>query len=102
MFGCGGVGLSAIMADAVAGATTVIGVDTRPDRLEPARELGATHTVAAGSEDAAARLASLTGHGAHYSLETTAHSKALALAVDCVSPRCALGLGARRPPPERD
>jgi aryl-alcohol dehydrogenase len=84
VFGTGGVGLSAIMAAVVAGATTVIGVDTRPERLELARELGATHTIDASREDVAARIASLTGHGAHYSVETTGSPQVLPLAVDCL------------------
>jgi S-(hydroxymethyl)glutathione dehydrogenase/alcohol dehydrogenase len=45
--GCGGVGLSAVLAAAVAGAAPVVAVDLRPDKLVVAAELGATHTVLA-------------------------------------------------------
>ena len=42
-FGGGAVGLSAVMAARVAGATTIIAADVVPSRLELAKELGATH-----------------------------------------------------------
>src|SRR5262249_32252244 len=45
VFGAGAVGLSAIMAARVAGATTIVAIDLHPKRLELARELGATHVV---------------------------------------------------------
>ncbi|MDH4160219.1 MAG: alcohol dehydrogenase catalytic domain-containing protein [Actinomycetota bacterium] len=44
--GCGGVGLSAVMA-AAAGATPVVAVDVQPDKLAAAVELGATHAALA-------------------------------------------------------
>jgi aryl-alcohol dehydrogenase len=84
VFGTGGVGLSAVMAARVAGATTIIGIDTLPARLELAREMGATHTVDASSQDVAARIADITGPGAHFSLETTGSPNVLPLAVDCL------------------
>lgn len=48
IFGCGGVGLSAVMIAAALGAQ-VIAVDTNPDALKLAREYGATHTLDASS-----------------------------------------------------
>ncbi|MEI1015587.1 zinc-binding dehydrogenase, partial [Pseudomonas aeruginosa] len=44
-YGAGAVGLSAVMAARVAGATTIIAIDVVPSRLELALELGATHVV---------------------------------------------------------
>jgi alcohol dehydrogenase len=46
VFGCGGVGLSAVMIAAALGAE-VIAVDTNPDALKLAREYGASHTLQA-------------------------------------------------------
>ncbi|MDB5861607.1 MAG: h16 [Ramlibacter sp.] len=43
--GCGGVGLNAIQGARISGATTIIAIDPRPDRLALARQLGATHTL---------------------------------------------------------
>lgn len=44
IFGCGGVGLSAVMIAAALGAE-VIAVDTNPEALALARTYGATHTI---------------------------------------------------------
>ncbi|MFG1627144.1 zinc-dependent alcohol dehydrogenase family protein [Kribbella sp. NPDC049227] len=48
IFGCGGVGLSAVMIAAALGAR-VIAVDTNPDALKLAREYGASDTLQASS-----------------------------------------------------
>ena len=46
--GCGGVGLSAVMGAALAGAYPIVAVDTSPASLALAAEVGATHQVMAG------------------------------------------------------
>ncbi|WP_326601004.1 NAD(P)-dependent alcohol dehydrogenase [Streptomyces sp. NBC_01800] len=86
IIGAGTVGLAAIMAAKVAGAGPVIAVDIVPERLDLARELGATHIVNAKEEDTAARIADLTGGGADYVLEITARPEMLTLAVDALAP----------------
>eukprot|EP00667_Euglena_gracilis_P008410 EG_transcript_8525 len=48
VFGCGGVGLSAIMIAKAHGAAAIIAVDTNKASLEVARSLGATAVVDAG------------------------------------------------------
>ncbi|GAB3605607.1 Zn-dependent alcohol dehydrogenase [Conyzicola nivalis] len=60
VFGCGGVGLNAIQAAVLAGATTIIAVDIQPDKLELAQKFGATAIVNSGTEDAAARILEIT------------------------------------------
>ena len=45
VFGCGTVGMSAIMAAKIAGCETIIAVGGNPKSLELAKELGATHTI---------------------------------------------------------
>ncbi|MFD4944666.1 NAD(P)-dependent alcohol dehydrogenase [Streptomyces sp. NPDC058409] len=86
IIGAGTVGLAAVMAAKIAGASPVIAVDIVPERLDLARELGATHTVNAKEEDTAARIAELTGGGADYVLEITARPEMLTLAVDALAP----------------
>jgi S-(hydroxymethyl)mycothiol dehydrogenase len=61
VIGCGGVGDGAIAGAALAGATTIIAVDTDPRKLEWARGFGATHTVDAGRSDPVAAIRELTG-----------------------------------------
>jgi S-(hydroxymethyl)mycothiol dehydrogenase len=51
VFGCGGVGCAAIAGARLAGATTIIGVDLDPRKLELARSFGATETVNASESD---------------------------------------------------
>ncbi|MER7047652.1 NAD(P)-dependent alcohol dehydrogenase [Streptomyces jumonjinensis] len=86
VIGTGTVGLAAVMAAKVAGASPIIAVDIVPERLELARELGATHTVNGRQEDTAARIAEITGGGADYVLEITARPEMLTLAVDALAP----------------
>ena len=50
-FGAGAVGLSAVMAARIAGATTIVAADVVPSRLEMAKELGATHVVNSKEQD---------------------------------------------------
>ena len=73
IFGAGSVGLSAVMAAKVCGAATIIAIDTQPNRLELARELGATHTFNPEEEDDIldAIKQSNGGRGLAYTVETT-------------------------------
>ncbi len=70
VFGAGAVGLAAVMAAQVAGATTIVAVDLHQHRLDLALELGATHALAGDDTDLLPRIQELTG-GAHCSLDTT-------------------------------
>jgi aryl-alcohol dehydrogenase len=92
VFGTGTVGLAAVLAARIAGCTTIIGIDRNPARLEIARELGATHTVDAGAEDAVAAIMRITGDGADASLETTASPQVFRQAVECTAPTGVCGL----------
>ncbi|MFI5755594.1 NAD(P)-dependent alcohol dehydrogenase [Streptomyces sp. NPDC051569] len=86
VMGTGTVGLAAIMAAKVVGASPIIAVDVVPERLAMAAELGATHTVNGKEEDTAARIAEITGGGADYVLEITGLPHMLTLAVDALAP----------------
>jgi aryl-alcohol dehydrogenase len=72
VFGCGGVGMAALMAGAIAGCTKIVAVDVVPSRLELAKELGATHTVNAKEvADSVEAVKEITGGGAHYAIESS-------------------------------
>jgi aryl-alcohol dehydrogenase len=86
VFGAGAVGLSAVMAGAIAGCVTIVAVDLKPARLELARELGATHTVDAGAEKPVEAIRAHTVAGADFSLEATGSPQVLRQAVDCLAP----------------
>ncbi|MER5523047.1 alcohol dehydrogenase catalytic domain-containing protein [Streptomyces sp. NPDC002677] len=69
VYGCGGVGLSAVMIAAAAGAR-VVAVDVSPQALDLARRFGAAHCVdAAAGDDPAATVRELTAGGSHLSLD---------------------------------
>ena len=61
VIGCGGVGDGAIVGAALAGATTIIAIDTDDQKLEWARKFGATHTINARGVDVVSAVQELTG-----------------------------------------
>lgn len=61
VIGCGGVGDAAIAGANLAGATTIIAVDTDDRKLEWAKGFGATHTVNARETDAVEAIQAATG-----------------------------------------
>ncbi len=70
VFGTGGVGLNVVQSAALAGAGMIIAVDLRENKLEYARQFGATHTVNASTGDAVKQIRSLTGkRGVDYAFE---------------------------------
>jgi Zn-dependent alcohol dehydrogenase len=79
VLGCGGVGLSAVMAAAAVGADPVIAVDANPAKLESARELGATGGVVwAGTAEATAEaVRDASGGGVDYAVEATGRPEAM-------------------------
>lgn len=84
-FGVGPVGLAAIMAAKIVGASTIIAVDVIASRLGLAAQLGATHIIDAGRNEALATLkASTGGRGVDYSLETTGIPSVFTQAVDAL------------------
>ncbi len=69
VFGCGGIGLSAVNGAALAGADQVIAVDTVSSKLDVAKQMGATDTINASNVDPVEALREMTGGGVHYSFE---------------------------------
>jgi alcohol dehydrogenase len=67
--GLGGVGLSAVMGAAVAGASMIVAIDTVPAKLELALELGATHAINGREADAIDQVRDLTRGGVQHSFE---------------------------------
>jgi Zn-dependent alcohol dehydrogenase len=59
VIGLGGVGLSAIAAAAIQGATTVVAIDIADEKLAFAKQFGATHTVNSAGEDPVAAVKAL-------------------------------------------
>jgi Zn-dependent alcohol dehydrogenase len=76
IFGLGGVGLAALLGAVLSGAGTIVAVDLVPEKLELARELGATHVVQAG-ENALGEVREATDGGADKVLETVGSARVL-------------------------
>jgi len=85
VFGVGAVGLSAIMAARLVGAQRIVAVDLKPDRLELARELGATDAFRADQDDLAGSIRAITGRGMDFTLNTTTAPAVHTLALDCLA-----------------
>jgi aryl-alcohol dehydrogenase len=84
VFGCGGVGMSAIMSAAIAGCNPIIGIDIMPARLELARELGATHIINSAETDPVAEIKRITSGGAHNSVEASGMANVTLQALGCL------------------
>ena len=86
VFGVGPVGMSAVLGALVCGCTTIIAVDINANRLEAAKELGATHTINATEVNPVEAIRDMTGGGTEFSLECVGSPPVLRQAVD-VLPR---------------
>jgi alcohol dehydrogenase len=86
VFGCGGVGLSAVMIAAALGAR-VIAVDTNPDALALATRYGAADSVLVGGPDIVQEILDLTGGGAHVTMDALGSSQIVQDALRSLRPR---------------
>jgi S-(hydroxymethyl)glutathione dehydrogenase/alcohol dehydrogenase len=85
VIGTGGVGLNVVQGARLAGAARVIAVDVRANKLELAREFGATHVVDASREDPVGAVQRLTGgDGADYAFEVIGGAATIRQAIDMV------------------
>jgi len=101
--GCGGVGLSAVMIAAASGAH-VIAVDIRSDRLDLALLCGASVVINASDTDAVAEIQTISGGGAHLSVDALGSRTTCWNSIKCLRKRgrhvqVGLMLGADADPP---
>jgi S-(hydroxymethyl)glutathione dehydrogenase/alcohol dehydrogenase len=75
VFGCGGIGLSAVNGAAIAGADRIIAVDTVSSKLDVAKQMGATDVINASNADPVEAIKDLTGGGVEYSFEAVGLKK---------------------------
>ncbi len=71
VFGTGGIGLCAVAATAIAGAETIVAVDTSLERLDAARIMGATDCVDATTAAVLDQIASICNRGVDVAIEAT-------------------------------
>jgi Zn-dependent alcohol dehydrogenase len=100
VFGCGGVGMSAVLGAVAVGADPIVAVDLAEEKLEAALALGATHAVPweGGSEETAERVREVSGGGVDYAFEATGRTEAGRAAFLATRPRgAAVLIGIPRP-----
>ncbi len=82
IFGCGGVGMSALMAARAAGASTIVAVDIADSKLENAKKFGATHAVHS-QKGPLAKIREVTGGlGVDFAFEFVGRPEVMAQAVE--------------------
>ncbi|HEX5365887.1 MAG TPA: Zn-dependent alcohol dehydrogenase [Acidimicrobiales bacterium] len=95
VFGCGGVGISAIQGARVAGAAEIVAVDLVDSKLEEAKQFGATHGVKPDELDSAKQ--SITGgDGFDYAFEAIGQPQTMRSAYDVIrrgGVACIIGAG---------
>ena len=89
VIGCGGVGLSAVMAAAVVGATPIVAVDTVEAKVEAARSFGATAGVVwrGSAEETAEAIREASDGGVDVAVEATGRTEAMLAAFLATRPR---------------
>ncbi len=85
VLGTGGVGLSAVMAAKLVGAKRIVAVDLSDDRLELAREFGATDCLRGDQDDLAGAIRKVTGRGMDFTFNTTNAQAIHTLALDILA-----------------
>jgi S-(hydroxymethyl)glutathione dehydrogenase/alcohol dehydrogenase len=63
VFGAGGIGLNIVQACALVSAYPIVAVDLHDNKLELARQMGATHVINSSKVDARKEIAKITGNG---------------------------------------
>jgi Zn-dependent alcohol dehydrogenase len=86
VIGCGGVGLSAVLAADLAHAGMIVAVDIAEEKLDFARSLGATHAVNAAQDDPVARVRELTGFGAAHVFEFVGSARTQEQMIPMIAP----------------
>jgi aryl-alcohol dehydrogenase len=82
IFGLGGVGQAAVMAAAAAECGVIIAIDLNDERLELAKELGATHTInPSTTKDVEWAIQEMAAPGVHYSFDAVGAEVVLQLAI---------------------
>ncbi|HEY7604882.1 MAG TPA: alcohol dehydrogenase catalytic domain-containing protein [Gaiellaceae bacterium] len=82
VFGCGLVGLGAVVGARLAGAERIVALDLSDERLEQARHHGATDTRVAGEDTVDWIRSETDGFGADYTFEATGNVVVMRQAVE--------------------
>ena len=82
--GCGGVGLNIVQGARLVGAGKIIAVDLLDNKLEYARQFGATHTINGKTENVVKAVRAITGGGVDYAFDAIGSEATVLQIVDCL------------------
>jgi S-(hydroxymethyl)glutathione dehydrogenase / alcohol dehydrogenase len=86
VFGVGGVGLNVVQGAAIAGASQIIAIDLKDEKLELAGRLGATHHINASRENPLEKVMEVTdGVGVNHAFEVTGETSVMSQAFEATS-----------------
>jgi S-(hydroxymethyl)glutathione dehydrogenase/alcohol dehydrogenase len=86
VIGCGGVGLNVIQAASLSGAYPVIAIDIRQEKIELAKNFGASHGVNSREQDAAAVIQEITQYGVDWAFEVLGNPRTIEQAWGLIRP----------------
>ncbi len=93
VFGVGGIGLSAILAAKMIGASVIIAVDILEQKLIQAKEIGATHIINATHQDVLDTIQKITGgQGVDFAIEAAGQRETMETAFKSVKDRGGLSI----------
>src|SRR3972149_4076752 len=84
VFGCGGIGLCAVAGAVIAGCARVIAVDLNQEKLDLARQMGATDAIRADLTEPVAEITRLCAGGVDVAIEATGRPSAMVQALHSV------------------
>ena len=87
VFGCGGIGLSAVNGAAIAGADRIIAIDTISSKLDVAKQMGATDVINASNVDPVEAIKDMTGGGVEFSFEAVGLKRTAEQCFEVAPPR---------------
>jgi len=93
VFGCGGVGLSAMQGALIAGCAPIIAIDINDKKLEMAKQLGATYTINSKTQDPIEAIQNICP--LDFAIEASGSPIAMQQALHSVKPQggCAIVIG---------
>ncbi|MBM4203149.1 MAG: NAD(P)-dependent alcohol dehydrogenase [Gammaproteobacteria bacterium] len=84
VFGCGTVGLAAVMGARLAGSHKIIVIDPMASRREMALSVGATEAIDPATEDVVGQILASTRGGADFSVECSGVASVIPQAIACL------------------
>jgi Zn-dependent alcohol dehydrogenase len=86
VLGCGVVGMGAIMAAKLSGASKIIAVDVLEHKLNLAKQFGATHVINASKDDTVDSIRLISGGGVDFAIEAIGKSETVSQSLDALRP----------------